>query len=98
MPHGISLVVQGITSGPVWDKVCQTIFPPTLPNISGCAAWYHERSRQGRPERMRAACIDVITDLVDRHSAMGRCDMVHDIARQYPVPIICALVGAPSAD
>src|SRR5271156_2991087 len=25
MPRGISLVVQGITSGPVWDKVCQTI-------------------------------------------------------------------------
>ena len=25
MPRGISLVVQGISSGPVWDKVCQTL-------------------------------------------------------------------------
>ena len=49
-------------------------------------------------ERMRAACTEVITELVDRHSTVGRCDMVHDIARQYPVPIICALVGAPPAD
>jgi cytochrome P450 len=49
-------------------------------------------------ERMRAACTDVITELVDRHSAVGRCDMVRDIARQYPVPIICALVGAPGED
>jgi cytochrome P450 len=47
---------------------------------------------------MRTACVDVISKLVDRHSALGRCDFVHDIARQYPVPIICALVGAPSED
>ena len=98
MPRGISLVVQGITSGPVWDKVCQTI-------LSVDAA-QHRRlrrlvSRAFTPrgaERMRAACTEVITELVDRHSAAGRCDMVHDIARQYPVPIICALVGAPSED
>jgi cytochrome P450 len=98
MPRGISLVVQGITSGPVWDKVCQAI-------LSVDAAQHHRLrglvSRAFTPraaERMRAACTEVITELVDRHSAVGRCDMVHDIARQYPVPIICALVGAPSED
>ena len=99
MPRGISLVVQGIISGPVWDKVCQTI-------LSVDAAQHHRLrrlvSRAFTPraaERMRAACTEVITELkVDRHSAAGRCDMVHDIARQYPVPIICALVGAPSED
>jgi cytochrome P450 len=98
MPRGISLVVQGITSGPVWDKVCQTI-------LSVDAAQHHRLrrlvSRAFTPraaERMRASCTEVITELVDRHSAAGRCDMVHDIARQYPVPIICALVGAPSED
>jgi cytochrome P450 len=98
MPRGISLVVQGITSGPVWDKVCQTIM--------SVDAGQHQRlrrlvSRAFTPraaERMRTACTDAINELVDRHSAVGRCDMVHDIARQYPVPIICALVGAPSED
>jgi cytochrome P450 len=98
MPRGISLVVQGITSGPVWDKVCQTLM---------CVdAGEHQRlrrlvSRAFTPrsaERMRTACVDVISKLVDRHSAAGRCDMVHDIARPYPVPIICALVGAPAED
>jgi cytochrome P450 len=98
MPRGISLVVQGITSGPVWDKVCQTIM---------CVdAVQHHRlrrlvSRAFTPraaERMRTTCVDVISKLVDRHSALGRCDMVHDIARQYPVPIICALVGASCED
>jgi cytochrome P450 len=98
MPRGISLVVQGITSGPVWDKVCQTIM-----SVDG---EQHHRlrrlvSRAFTPraaERMRTACTDVISELVDRHIAVGRCDMVRDIARQYPVPIICALVGAPADD
>jgi cytochrome P450 len=98
MPPGISLAVQGITSGPVWDKVCRTI-------MCVDAAEHHRLrrlvSRAFTPraaERMRTACVDVISMLVDRHSAAGRCDMVHDIARQCPVPIICALVGAPCED
>ena len=28
----------------------------------------------------------------------GCCDVVSDIARQYPIPIICALLGAPAND
>jgi cytochrome P450 len=31
-------------------------------------------------------------------SAQGHCDVVTDIARPYPVPIICALLGAPRED
>ena len=40
----------------------------------------------------------MITELVDRHTGTGRCEVVTDIARQYPIPIICALLGAPSED
>jgi hypothetical protein len=32
------------------------------------------------------------------HSARGHCDVVADIARQYPIPVICALLGAPPDD
>ena len=31
-------------------------------------------------------------------SVRGRCDVVADIARQYPIPIICALLGTPRED
>jgi cytochrome P450 len=40
----------------------------------------------------------VINDLIDGVAAAGRCDIVTDIARHYPIPIICALLGAPRAD
>lgn len=40
----------------------------------------------------------MINELLDRHTGSGHCDVVTDIARQYPIPIICALLGAPSQD
>ena len=98
MPQGIGLVVQGISSGPVWDRVCRLLI-----SLDGVE---HQRlrrlvSRAFTPraaERMRTACVDVITDLVDRHAAAGSCDVVADIAQSYPIPIICALLGAPRED
>ncbi|AYE98430.1 cytochrome P450 [Mycobacterium paragordonae] len=97
MPQGAGLVVQGITSGPVWDRVTKLL-------ISLDGAEHHRLrrlvSRAFTPraaERMRAACVEVMTELVDACPA-GRCDVVADLARPFPVPIICALLGAPRAD
>jgi cytochrome P450 len=98
MPQGIGLVVQGINSGPVWERVCRLL-------ISLNGAEHHRLrrlvSRAFTPraaERMRAACVDVITELVNRHTTAGSCDVVTDIAQPYPIPIICALLGAPRED
>jgi cytochrome P450 len=98
MPRGLALAVQGITSGPVWDRVCRLI-------ISMDGTEHHRLrrlvSRAFTPraaERLRRACTDVITELVATHRDAGRCDIVADIARPYPVPIICALLGAPRSD
>ncbi len=98
MPPGISLVVQGITSGPVWDKVCQTLMSVEPDQHRRLRRLVVRAFTPRAAVRMRSACAEVINDLIDRHSAAGHCDMVHDIARQYPVPIICALVGAPRED
>jgi cytochrome P450 len=97
-PRGISLVVQGIDSGPLWDKVCQTLMCVEPDQHRRLRRLVSRAFTPRAAERMRTACVEVIDELVDRSSAAGRCDMVHDIARQYPVPIICALVGAPRDD
>ncbi|OBF79507.1 cytochrome [Mycobacterium sp. 852002-51163_SCH5372311] len=98
MPQGIGLAVQGITSGPVWDKVCKLLI-----SLNGAEHLRLRRlvSRAFTPRaaaRMRTACTDVISELVDQHAAAGHCDMVADIAQPYPVPIICELLGAPRED
>jgi cytochrome P450 len=98
VPQGMFLAAQGITSGPLWDRVATNL-------ISLDGAEHHRLRRlvskaftPRATARLRITVIDVITELVDRHAADGRCDVVTDIARQYPIPIICALLGAPSED
>ena len=41
---------------------------------------------------------DVISELVDSVSTIGRCDLVADVCEPYPIPIICELLGAPRKD
>lgn len=49
-------------------------------------------------QRLHDTMAAVMNELVDRVADAGRCDVVTDIARPYPVPIICALLGAPRGD
>jgi cytochrome P450 len=98
VPQGMFLAAQGITSGPLWDRVAA--------NIVSLNGDEHHRLRRlvskaftpKATARLRTTIIDVITGLADRHSARGHCDVVDDIARQYPIPVICALLGAPAED
>ena len=95
MPKGIGLAAQGITSGPVWDRAVKGLL-----SLDGAE---HHRLRRlvskaftpKAAARLRTTCVEVINELVDQHTSAGHCDMVADIARQYPIAIICALLGVP---
>lgn len=98
IPPGINLLAQGIDSGPLWDKVANSLLC-----LEGDA---HHRlrslcSKAFTPRtvaRLHDTMAAVMNELVDRVAAAGRCDVVTDIARPYPLPIICALLGAPRED
>jgi cytochrome P450 len=98
IPPGISLAVQGISSGPLWDKVVNSLL--CLEGVE------HQRLRSlvakaftpRATARLHDTIDDVVNELVDRVADAGRCDVVTDIARPYPIPIICALLGAPRED
>jgi cytochrome P450 len=98
VPQGMFLAAQGITSGPLWDRVAT--------NLISLDGEQHHRLRRlvckaftpRATARLRETITDVITELVEQHIPLGRCDVVNDIARQYPIPIICALLGAPRED
>jgi cytochrome P450 len=98
IPPGINLLAQGITSGPLWDKVANSLLC-----LEGDA---HHRlrsltSKAFTPKatlRLHDTMVGVMNELVDRVADAGRCDVVTDLARPYPVPIICALLGAPRED
>jgi cytochrome P450 len=98
IPPGINLLSQGITSGPLWDKVANSLLC-----IEGDT---HHRLRSLTSKaftpratlRLHDTMVEVMNELVDRVADAGRCDVVTDLARPYPVPIICALLGAPRED
>src|SRR6476646_11878344 len=98
VPQGFTLAAQGITSGPLWDR--------TASNLLSLDGAEHHRLRRlvskvftpKAAERLRTTAVDVINELVDPLAAVGRCDLVADVATQYPIPIICALLGAPRKD
>ncbi|OBG62995.1 MULTISPECIES: cytochrome P450 [unclassified Mycobacterium] len=98
IPPGINLLAQGVTSGPLWDKVVNSLLC-----LEGAA---HHRLRSLTSKaftpratlRLHDTMVDVMNGLIDAVIDAGRCDVVADLARPYPVPIICALLGAPRED
>jgi cytochrome P450 len=98
MPPGITLAAQGVTSGPLYDKM--------MSSLLGLEGMPHTRLRKlvSRAFTPRATAglqhtiHEVVNALIDRVADVGRCDIVTDIARPYPTPIMCALIGAPQQD
>ncbi|NVN51810.1 cytochrome P450 [Mycolicibacterium hippocampi] len=98
MPVGGALPAQGITSGELWDIVVSGLLSLNGPT--------HHRQRKlvakaftpRAASRLRNTCADIIAELIYRVSEDGRCDVVSDIARQYPIPIICELLGTRRED
>src|SRR5690349_23661610 len=98
LPPGITLAAQGITSGPLFDKMANSLL--------GLEGAPHTRlrklvSRAFTPRatsRLQDTIQEVVNGLIDRVADAGRCDVVTDLARPYPTPIMCALLGAPSED
>lgn len=98
MPAGLALDLQGITAGPVWERAARSILA-----VDGDQ---HQRLRRlvsraftPRPaEELRPLMTEVINGIVDDLGDAARCDVVTDIARRYPTPIVCQLLGAPPQD
>ena len=97
-PPGMGLEAQGITSGPLWDRVSALLL---CINGEDHARLRRLVSRAFTPRsvaRLDKTITDIITELTDPLMERGRSEIVVDIARPYPVPVICELLGAPRAD
>ena len=98
MPKGLALAAQGITSGRLWDKVTTGLLSRDGADHNRLRRLVSKAFTPRSTARLETTIVEVITELVDPVTGTGRCDVVADIARQYPIPIICGLLGAPRAD
>jgi cytochrome P450 len=98
MPKGVSLAMQGINSGPVWDKATKGLLSRDGADHNRLRRLVSKAFTPRSTARLKATIAGVITELVDPVTSAGRCDVVVDIARRYPIPIISGLLGAPPQD
>jgi cytochrome P450 len=98
MPKGHALAAQGITSGRLWDKVTSGLLSRDGADHNRLRRLVSQAFTPRSTARLETTIIGVITELVDPLTSTGRCDVVSDIARRYPIPIICGLLGAPRQD
>ncbi|OBJ90438.1 cytochrome P450 [Mycobacterium sp. 1245852.3] len=96
--HRLITEAQGLTSGSLWQRISNFI-----PSIDGerhlrlrrlVAKAFTPRS----VARLQPLIVEIINELLEPHLAVGRCDIVSDVAEQFPIPIICALLGTPRSD
>ncbi|RAV15241.1 cytochrome P450 [Mycolicibacterium sp. GF69] len=98
VPQGLGLEAQGITSGPLWDRAVTTLLSVNGETHSRLRRLVCKAFTPRSVGRLETTITDVITELVDPLVSAGRCEVVADIARPYPVPVIAELLGAPSQD
>jgi cytochrome P450 len=97
-PPALGIDNQGVTSGPLWERAAASILA-----IDGDA---HSRLRRLVAKafspraitRLQGLVAQAAAGLVDTLAAAGSGDIVTNICRPYPTPIICTLLGAPPQD
>jgi cytochrome P450 len=97
-PPGLGLEAQGITSGPLWDRVSATLLSVDGEDHARLRRLVSKAFTPRAVARLDDTITDIITQLTDPLMAAGRSEVVADIARPYPVPVICELLGAPRQD
>jgi cytochrome P450 len=97
-PRGLGLEAQGITSGPLWDRVSATLLSVNGTDHARLRRLLSKAFTPRAVARLDTTISDIIARLTEPLVPDGRCEVVADIARPYPVPVICELLGAPPQD
>ncbi len=91
---------------PQMQGMADTSFEQRRPSILSMEGDEHARVRRlvapaftpTAAERLRPFMREVIGEILDSVADRGSCDFVEAVCDPYPIPIICELLGAPSAD
>jgi cytochrome P450 len=97
-PPGFILAAQGITSGPLWDRVVNSLLCMDGDEHHRLRRLVSKAFTPRAAARLRTTISEVINELVTPLTAIGSCDIVTDVAQKYPIPIICALLGTDRDD
>lgn len=97
-PKAMGLESQGVTSGKLWERASKTLLSMDGDEHHRLRRLVSKAFTPRSVARLQPTIAAVINELVDAVATTGHCDIVTDIARQYPIPVICTLLGAPPKD
>jgi cytochrome P450 len=97
-PAGLTLELQGITSGSLWDRVITGILSLDGDDHTRLRRLVGQAFTPRSADVLRASMVSILDDLVDAVAPAGSCDVVADLARPYPIAVICELLGTPAED
>ncbi|OBF60885.1 cytochrome [Mycobacterium sp. 852002-53434_SCH5985345] len=98
LPPGLTLAAQGVTSGPLYNKLMSSLLGLDGPPHTRLRKLVSRAFTPRATSPLQDTIHEVVNALIDQVVEVGRCDVVTDIARPYPTPIMCALIGAPRED
>ena len=97
-PQGLGLELQGITTGPLYDRVVSGILSLDGDDHGRLRRIVNSAFNPKSADALRPFMQSVINELADPICAKGEGDFVAEVTTQYPIPIICKLLGAPRED
>lgn len=97
-PPGLGLEFQGVTSGPLWERATAGILAMDGPAHTRLRRLVAKAFSPRAITRLQTLVARTAAALVDALAGTGSGDVVTDVSRPYPTPIICGLLGAPAQD
>lgn len=96
-PAGLTLAAQGITEGPLWDRVSKGILSIDGEEHARLRRFVAQSFTPRTTDRLRASMRSVMTELLDAAPDQGELDIV-ELVKSYPIAVICELLGTPRDD
>jgi cytochrome P450 len=96
-PAGLTLAAQGITGGPLWDRVSKGILSIDGDEHARLRRLVAQSFTPRTTERLRASMRTVLSEMLDASPDEGEIDVV-ELVKWYPIAVICELLGTPRDD
>jgi cytochrome P450 len=98
-----ALEAQGVTSGPLYDSLDTSLLNMNGPEHLRLRALVLKAFTPTAVERFRPMMREIAGELLaplipTTPGVTGRCEVMDDIANQYPVQVICSVLGVPRED
>ena len=97
MPAGLTLAAQGITEGPLWDRVVNGILSIDGDEHARLRRFVAQSFTPRTTDRLRESMRRYMGELLDAAPDDGELDAV-ELVKSYPIAVICELLGTPRED